>query len=600
MKKIRFSTLIAALLTLSMLAAGCNNNNVPADTTSGDTTPDVSGSTTASVENTTAPTDDTTVPAAEPLSFVKDGKTDFVIVYRSGDDTVRTMAQQMANTFLNYSNVSIKLKSDAVGASEDHSSEHEILIGETNRAESAEFMADMAINQYGFGVRGNKLVIFGWNLTSLSSAIDSFTTYFKLNYSTKSQALELAGDLVQLKKEYTWRVDIPAFTAGRLTGTTDCNDNNLLWYYTDTSLSDFEAYESTLAASGYERVYENSITDNRFICYKSAAKDTVIYVSFSPCNGVTRLVSAPLSETNFVEDEEYTPITNIKVTQMILDYTGGKNIGMCYIVTLEDGSFLIYDSGGNVNGDFDRLYNLLNTLNERPDGKIVISAWLLTHEHWDHYANLYDFCRKYGSKVEVKYFLCNTPSYATVMNSDEPHYFMAEKYQAASQAVGGFKPVKLHTGEPVRLKGLELEVLYTQEDMYPDPIAKFNNTSMVTRIKAGGQTVMILGDILKEGCKIMIDRFGDYLKSDIMQVAHHGYVAASVEFYKHVDPSVILWPNSEEKAVQLASASSTLSEYYQNYYLVNKLNVLEIFYADGRNVTLSLPYTPNRGNEIYN
>ena len=38
----------------------------------------------------------------------------------------------------------------------------------------------------------------------------------------------------------------------------------------------------------------------------------------------------------------------------------------------------------------------------------------------------------------------------------------------------------------------------------------------------------------------------------------------------------------------------------QNYYLVNKLNVLEIFYADGRNVTLSLPYTPNRGNEIYN
>ncbi len=597
MKKL--SAIAAALLILSMLVAGCSSGIGPAVTTSTAEPPDAADSTTAPVQHTTKDPNDTTRPASEPLSFVKDGKTDFVIVYRAGDDTVRVMAQQMANTLLNYSKVSVRLKSDAVGASEDHSSANEILIGETNRAESAEFIADLAVNQYGFGVRGNKLIIFGWNLTSLSSAIDSFTAYFKLNYSTKSQVLELAGDLVRLEKEYTWKVDIPAFTAGRLTGTTDCNDNNLLWYYTDTSLSDFETYESTLVRSGYGLVYKNIITDNRFICYKNDAKDTVIYVSFSPCNGVTRLVSAPLSETDFVEDEKYTPITGIKVTQMKLDYSDG-NIGMCYVVTLEDGSFLIYDSGGNKNGDYDRLYNLLKKLNERPDGKIVISAWLLTHEHWDHYANLYDFCLKYGSKVEVQYFLCNTPSYATVMNSDEPHYFMVEKYKVASRAVGGFKLVKLHTGQPVRLKGLELEVLYTQEDLYPDSIAKFNNTSMVTRIKAGGQTVMMLGDILKEGCNIMIDRFGDYLKSDIMQMAHHGYIAASVEFYQRVDPSVVLWPNSEKNAVQLTKAGSTQLEYRQNYYLVNKLNVLEIFYADGRNVTLPLPYTPNRGNEIYN
>ena len=51
------------------------------------------------------------------------------------------------------------------------------------------------------------------------------------------------------------------------------------------------------------------------------------------------------------------------VTQMVLDYDEG-DLGNCYILTLEDGSFIVFDGGCNVGQkDHIRLYNLLKKLN---------------------------------------------------------------------------------------------------------------------------------------------------------------------------------------------------------------------------------------------
>ena len=41
---------------------------------------------------------------------------------------------------------------------------------------------------------------------------------------------------------------------------------------------------------------------------------------------------------------------------------------------------------------------------------------------------------------------------------------------------------------------------------------------------------------------MVLAKFGAYLKSDIVQVSHHGYVGATVELYNEIDAPIALWP----------------------------------------------------------
>lgn len=584
--------ILLPLVLILLLLTACDGSGVtPSGTTGADSTEGA-----ADITGSGAPvTTEAGLSPAEPLSVIKDGKSEFTVVYPDdGDACYVELAKDIIAALKGVSGITLRLVSDFSIPGADNSQSCEILVGGCAREEAQAALRDRELNEYGVYVSGRKIVVCGWNLTTVSLAADSLVRYIKLNYSSAAGTLAFDGGYSDGGRYTEWKTGIPDFTGGTLSGCMDCEFNNLLSYYTGTTAADYTAYLTVLGSAGYVKVYENEIKGNLFYCAKKEADDTVVYVTHTPCDGVTRLVTAPLSETVFIEKQAFTPVTDVKITQMMLDY-GNKNIGMCYIVTLADGSFVVYDGGGSTNGDYDRLYRLLTQLNERTDGRIVIAGWILTHEHWDHYANFYEFCQRYSQKVAVEYFICNTPSYSVAYNADDPHYFMAQKYAAAAKSVPGMKLIKIHTGQPLELRGTKIEVLYTQEDLYPIPMANFNNSSLVTRIHAGNQTVMITADILKEGCAVMLDRYGSYLKSDIMQVAHHGYLAASNEFYTAVDPAVILWPNSRANAEVMSANKNGSSDYIQDFHLVNKLHVKECFVADEKNVTLTLPYTANSG-----
>ena len=56
---------------------------------------------------------------------------------------------------------------------------------------------------------------------------------------------------------------------------------------------------------------------------------------------------------------------------------------MTYIITLEDGSFIVIDGGSNGGSNVELLHKKLQELNKR-EGTPVIAAWYLTHIHQDH------------------------------------------------------------------------------------------------------------------------------------------------------------------------------------------------------------------------
>ena len=69
-----------------------------------------------------------------------------------------------------------------------------------------------------------------------------------------------------------------------------------------------------------------------------------------------------------------------------------------------------------------------------------------------------------------------------------------------------------------------------------------NNISMIFRLTVENQTVLFLGDSGVEQGNELLKMHGDNLKSDMVQMSHHGQNGVSKEVYEAINPSACLWP----------------------------------------------------------
>jgi beta-lactamase superfamily II metal-dependent hydrolase len=107
--------------------------------------------------------------------------------------------------------------------------------------------------------------------------------------------------------------------------------------------------------------------------------------------------------------------------------------------------------------------------------------------------------------------------------------------------------MRLHTGQHFYVRNLEFEVLATHEDIYPQGLAYFNDSSTVLMMTVDSCKILFLGDASIIESELLCNRYGDYLKADIVQVAHHGFNGATVSVYEHAAGRVALFPTSQEK-----------------------------------------------------
>lgn len=481
---------------------------------------------------------------------------------------------------------------------------NEILVGSTNRTESKRFLSAMDGTQYGVGCINGKLLIAGHSTATNVKAVEMFN---KLLDSNKSLVLTLGESSV--RSNTAWTLSAPYYEGGTLKGSQECAYDEMMYYYTNTTAEEYNAYCAKLLAAGYTQTFSNTIESNQFASYEN--KYTRIYVYHSPNEKATRLIvgepDAVLYPTSSAES--YEKITDVSITQLQLDYTTDSG-GMGYIVTLEDGSFLMIDSGsttsasaannGKTNLDHVRIWNLLNQLNKRPDGKIIIRGWIITHEHADHIWVFRKFCEAYGKQVTIeKYYECVVPK-TVAYNAKNPDYHVLNGYIEAlrDKVNGDFEFVALHAGMQFSLYGADIEILYTVEDLYPTTLHYFNEASTAFTINVaddsadGKYQTLITGDIFTDACGVILKRYtATTLKSDIVQVAHHGNQGATKAFYAVVDPTVALWPTSESLFWDLVDGTGKTSYYVVDYYLYTQLNVKENYTNSDYSVELKLPYT---------
>ena len=210
--------------------------------------------------------------------------------------------------------------------------------------------------------------------------------------------------------------------------------------------------------------------------------------------------------------------------------------GMGYVIRLKDGSFIIYDGGLTSSAD-----EILAILGEScPEGKPLVRAWILTHFHNDHYEAFYEIARRMQEEelLTLEYVIASpiVEGYRKFLSGFADRFF----------AFGDAKFIFAHTGMKFTFCNLTLEILYTPESLYKTgkPVENFNNTSMLTRLRDGENSMLFTGDLALEGASLCEALYGDALASTWCQMSHHGLEDCPLSFYERVKASVYFVPTT--------------------------------------------------------
>ena len=486
------------------------------------------------------------------------------------------------------------LGESAETADDEKAHEYEVLVGSVDRDRSRECLEKLALNQYGVFCFEDGIAVAGHCVAAVLMAGE-------LLLSTPKEMLVAGYERIETNSE--WWIDYPRFTRGRYLGMTDCSYGRVQTVFGDTTDADLEYYTEQLECAGFSRVWQNQIEENRFVRYEKDGN--FVHVTYRGRMRRTSIISGDSGRCRTVlpEKTECEGDCSVTLTQLALDYSGGA-FGMCYVIRLADSSFIIID-GGQIrvkNGypktyDHVRLYTLLTELNKRADGEIVINGWFMTHEHSDHFALFYWFCKEYGSKIRVdKYYDCSCTD-AVAYNAKNPEYHTTRgRLNVAQEWCGGFERVTLISGDVIEMGDVKLEILYTVDDLFPERLHYFNDASFVCTMTYGGQRTLWLGDICTAPSRFLRENYSEKtLKSHIVQLAHHGLNGAEKELYDIADGRVLLW-SLRYRIVDDIFAKEPIEEHKKlAYYLRDEMRVEEIITHTKDNDTLTLPYYTQGG-----
>ncbi|MBE6633819.1 MAG: hypothetical protein E7620_05700, partial [Ruminococcaceae bacterium] len=171
----------------------------------GDPKPSVNGTGTTNV--TEAGTSGSTTEGDTLRVFQKSDIENFKIAYDSKlSDEVVAAVNELAEQINSICGISIKVTSDFILSTDKYMKEwdHEILVGLTNREESAAFAESMRVNDYGYGYLNGKILVCGKNDAAIKNAINSFILNVLIAHANDDLFYQSDWSLVE---RYTYDVE---------------------------------------------------------------------------------------------------------------------------------------------------------------------------------------------------------------------------------------------------------------------------------------------------------------------------------------------------------------------------------------------------------
>ncbi len=265
-----------------------------------------------------------------------------------------------------------------------------------------------------------------------------------------------------------------------------------------------------------------------------------------------------------------------------------------YVIRTREGKIIVIDGGwqeNNTEGTY--LFRYLQNLTGDPTPHI--NAWFITHAHADHHGCVPTFANLYKDQVTIDAFYYHYPTYDEIRTYlsgcgvDDtwgavdwlPTWLLPNFKNAQGGQTLGIQCNTKQSGKcnnAFDFDDVHIEILLTFEDViwaveniggrYSGTSANegrvfsnktlrellndnFNETSMVFRVTVGGKSILFTGDINFIGGQ-MLNMFHDEnaanpdnfftLKSDYVQVSHHGHYGLPKNSYYKIDADVAMWP----------------------------------------------------------
>ena len=584
MKSFRQLSLLLAVLALLAVLSGCSTPGNSGDIT----TPD------AGISDTTPASDTTSQDESGDLVLVENGEALYSVMrYEDSTQTATDAALAIRRAITDITGITPGIVTDYKKKDTEYDpSIRAILVGTTRLEETAKVSSGMGYGEYRIQVCGNKLVVaapLDGSVSEAAAELSAALAKFWDGSTLKIPADYSAGRVVDTQVNA-----IPVCTDARIGGIYDAGNGTKLLTLEGSSEEQYKSYCAEVAARGYEKYAENAINGVLFSTFTSPSH----YINIVYCKPDKQIrISVDRADKTGLapraEDNVYTKKVSSSVTQIGCEISpdGGdiadRQIGMCYIFRLADGSFILEDGGFNHKVYADRIYNTLVELNGGPDN-IVIAAWIFSHTHGDHIGAFRAFSTYYSNKVTVERFIYNNPTLEQYGESGSTHYGNYEKLVGCMSKFRGAERVIAHPGQVFHLRNATITTLFTYEMRIPATMDVFNSSSIVMRVEIEGQSFTLLGDLYRPENDLLARYYGKTLKCDFLQVAHHGAPGGTYNTNKLLDPVIVMWPLGEYDYFGVGKYNRSREDY--NKYFFDSTTVRQIIVAGRKIVTLPLPY----------
>lgn len=211
--------------------------------------------------------------------------------------------------------------------------------------------------------------------------------------------------------------------------------------------------------------------------------------------------------------------------------TGAQNLSI--VIKSPHGKLIVIDGGWEADAD------KLSSLILQQGGKV--DAWLITHPHEDHVGALCAILNDSARKIKIDKIYCSlaTPDWYRQV-SPTGAGIADQLLSAFTKLPVGTVTNNIGRGTEINIDDVNIRVLNNRGVYTYNGV---NNSSLVYKIRVSGQSILILGDLAYDGGKDLIKSCTvAELKSDIVQMAHHGQQGVDQDAYALIAPTTCLWP----------------------------------------------------------
>ncbi len=172
----------------------------------------------------------------------------------------------------------------------------------------------------------------------------------------------------------------------------------------------------------------------------------------------------------------------------------------------------------------------------------TVDYWFITHPHKDHVGAFIDIVKNTDIEIKNIYYSANNIDWYEKYEPNRANE-IADFYQTLENDRIKAVVKTPQIGDIIEIKkNLKVEIFELANPEITNNA--INNSSMVFKMYINDKSILFLGDTGTEESEKLIKQYGSRLKSDIVQVAHHGQRGATEELYKLVNPEICLWPTT--------------------------------------------------------